>query len=226
MAQSTRSKLDIANEMLINVNERPRTTLSGAIGDRINSALRQAITDINTLNDWSWLRETNTANKWVNEEAQLPVFQRILAVKWREQKNRRRHPLKFLSHDVFDEQPKTAYNSSQPQRPRFYTVLGDYKIAVTPYPTDTTEQARVEFDFITFVDVPDKESGKFSIPEEYLDLLLHRATAVFALTHLSDYQLAGTFNQGYESLAQRMRDKDRGIPAGGINLFRPVHGNK
>ena len=225
MAQSTRSKLDIANEMLINVNERPRTTLSGAIGDRINSALRQAITDLYTLNDWSWLRQTGKASKWVDEEAHFPVFQRLLAVKWKEQKNKRRHTLKFLSHDVFDEQPKVGYDSSQPQRPRFYTILDNYKIGVTPYPTDTIEQSRIEFDFIGFIYVPTQEGGKFSIPEEYLDLLLHRATAVFALTHLSDYQLAGTFNQSYESLAQRMRDKDRGIPAGGINLFRPRHGN-
>jgi len=224
MAQSTRTKLQLANDVLLNINERPRNNLQGAFGDRINNAIRSAVNEVNTLNDWSWLRRQQTATSWQDEVAQLPVFQRLFSVKWKENSGfKRKRPLKYVSRDVFDDMPKDSYDSNNPQRPRWFTILDDKTVGVAPYPTDSAERARILFDFVRFTGIPSQDNGTFEIPEEYMQLVEYRTSAILAQNHLGDLQLAGTFSQQFEALAQRLRDRDRGVPAEGINMFRPRH---
>lgn len=221
MAQSTRTKLQVANDVLLKINERPRNSLQGALGDRINNALRTAVNEVNTLNDWSWLRREVQAQSWANEVATLRPFQRLQAVKWQEQNFRRRWPLQYVDPQTFDFLAKDSYDSNNPQRPLWYTILRDKEVGIAPYPTDAAERGRILFDIIIFTGIPSNDSSTFDIPEEYLELVTYRAAAILAQEHIGSLEMAGTFNQSFEALAQRLRDRDRGVPSGGINMFRP-----
>lgn len=223
MAQSNRTKLDVANQVLLNVNERPLKSISGALGIRIESAIREAIYEIDTLNDWSWLRKEYKTLNWQSEFADLNVsFQRIIDVKWQPPNgNGRKIALQFIPLDEFDYVYKVSYNSNNPQRPRWWTIGRDKNIGVAPYPTDQTEQERLTFDVVGFTGIPSSDSATFNMPEEYLELVVIRASAIFALTHLGDTATAGTFSQSFEAHVQRLRDRDRHIPTEGINIFKP-----
>ena len=222
MAESTRTKLDIANQILLNVNERPVKSLTGALGIRLNTSIRSAVNELNTLNDWSWLRQESSALSWTNEYAQLPTFQRIVDVKWLPDDGfNRRIPLEFITQDTFDNMRKVGYDHNQPARPRYYTIGADKQVGVAPFPTVQTEKDKILFYYIGWTGIPEADSENFAIPEDYMEMVLMRASALFALTHLGDSGLAGTFSQAFEALAQRLRDRDRNIPSGGVNMFRP-----
>ena len=223
MAESQRTKLEVVNQVLLNVNERPLNSISGALGIRIESAIREALYEVDTLNDWSWLRRDIQTQTWNNEFADLGVsFQRIVDVKWMPDDGyRRRIPLHFLTLDEFDYIWKSSYDSTSPQRPRWWTIGRDKQIGVTPYPTDNTERNKIIFDVITFTGIPANDTSTFNMPEEYLELVVIRASSIFALTHLGDTATSGTFAQAYEAHAQRLRDRDRHIPSGGVNMHKP-----
>ena len=223
MAQSTRRKLDIANDALVMINERPLKSLQGALGIRVNSAIRQALFEIDTMQDWSWLRREQNAFTWTNEFASVSeAFQRVVDVKWEPSNgNGRRIPLRFLPKDEFDYIEKVAYDSNNQQRPHFYTISKDKEIGITPYPTDFTEQSKIYFYFIGWTPLPPSETSFFNMPEEFLELVTVRSAAILALTHLGDSGMSGTLAQSYEAQVQRLRDRDRGVPTEGNNMFRP-----
>lgn len=223
MAQSTRTKLDVANQVLLNVNERPLNNIQGSpFGIRLEYALNQALNEIDTLNDWSWLYRTTTSLTWTNEFANLEPFQRILDVRWLPTNgNLRRMSLNYLPRDQFDWMEKTSYDSNNPQRPVWWTIGDDKSIGVNPYPTDTLERVKIEFRYVGFTTLPANDQGTWPMPEEYLNLVVMRASAIFALTHLADANTAGTFSQAFEAQAQRLRDRDRTIPSEGVSMFKP-----
>jgi hypothetical protein len=219
--QSSSTLLDVVNDLLGMVGERRVTSLASPTALLAKSAVKNALNDIATVHDFSWLRVTIPAISWTGNKALLGDIIRVWSVV-SGTASLGFSPLNYVTPDVFDTLDTTqSYNSTTtPGYPYWWTKQGFNEVLVSPYPTDSTEQAKVLFRVTKAFDLPELTTDKLPLPEQYITLLKYRAASDFALEHLDDAQLASQFMARYETMTQRVRSRDVLIPATGYTMRR------
>lgn len=205
--------LNVCNVILLNCGERPIVNTNNTMGIRIKSVIRSALTDVQTLYDWSWSRKMVTASSWSGNVATVENVQRLKAV----------HYVSTYGEYQVKYEPFNSLRrrSLSVGRPNYYSVIDEEHFAVLPYPDTVDTQNSVLFDIIQWTDPPINDSDVFvDIPNAFLDLLIKRGSGMFATQHNNDLALAQAFNTEYEALAQRLRDRYRNTPSDGLNMYR------
>lgn len=223
MVSSTKTLLSVANEVLLNVNERPKYNLNNTLGNRVKACVSDAVVEVCSLNDWSWSISLIPALSWGDDTATLPDnVQRVLNVYWITPLGNKCR-LSYVSPTEFNLIHRVGYSTvlNVGSYARFWTAGDGYnQVRAMPYPTDGVTQASIQFQVVSWVAAPTLDSGLFSMPDEFVSLVTKRATALFCTRHLGDPSLGAHFNTEYEALAQRLRDRMQRIPPSGYNIYR------
>lgn len=223
MATSTSTLLEVANRVFLNANERTLTALTPLIGQQVKECIRAAYYKIMREGEWLWTQQKGAASSWSSEVATLPSnTQRIKMVSWQnDDTDYILIPLTFLTRPEFDAYVLDTYNSTTlPGRPLYWT-LTDYNIArVNPYPGDATERAKVLFYYQTIPSFPSSDSTTFSLPEDFIPLLVLIATAMFIKRHSDDAGLARNFEEEYQIEMIQLRARQMLVPNNSFNLYR------
>lgn len=218
---STSTLLDVGNSVLTNVGERPQVTLNNTLGSIVKESISDALVELSVLNDWQFTRALVLAESWSNDTANLTAnVNRVRKVYW--DKQRGYYSLPFIPLEEYLTYSLESFNTDTLTNvPRCWTYgSGFNEIRVNPYPTDSTQQARVLFEVQTFIALPSTETNTFSLPEAFVNLVKLRASATFALRHLSDTALQSQFSRLYETALTQMRNRGMGLPSSGYNLYR------
>lgn len=212
MSQDT--LLNCCNRILLNCGERPILTTNSTTGIRVKNALRTAFTDVQTLYDWSWMRVEVTAVSWSNAVAKIENMQRLKSVIYRGTNGCNR----VLSSEPYLQATRKRVYVGKPET---YALINATDVMVNPYPTTVDEKAKVVFLIVPWLSIPSTDDATFSIvPDAFIDLLIERASAMFAAQFTNDLSLTQVFNSNYETLAQRLRDRYRNVPTDGLNIYR------
>ncbi|RMH43024.1 MAG: hypothetical protein D6694_07465 [Gammaproteobacteria bacterium] len=208
--------LELANNVLLSVNERPLPNLNGLQGTQLKTCITYALNRTSQLNDWDFLSESRNANVWAGSIATLDTdVQRIKGVYWRVPLGggaSRRIAIPFMQTPEF---LALAHNQSFDSTlsvgtyPSRYTTVGWNRFQFNPYPIDTIGQNAIEFDIIRFLQIPVNDNGVFTCPDFFIPLIQKLASAEYARNHLEDTSLANSFTMLWESEAQTLRDRHR-----------------
>lgn len=201
--------LDVCNRALLNIGERPIVNTANTLGSRVRNVVSEAFAEVQTLYDWSWLCKTIQASSWVGNSATIPNVQRIKSVYYRPVSTYGLEKITYLSTEEFNYYaPQVLSGNSSP---KFYTTDGSDKILLLPYPNTLDTQANLFLDVVLWLDIPSTDDGLFvGVPEQYINLVVKRASGMLAVRQLGDAGLASSFNNEFEVLAQRLRDRNRG----------------
>ena len=218
MATSTSTRLDVGNAILLNFNERTVPALTGQMGSQLLNVITTALNAISDASDWLFLQDKINAVSWNSNLATLPTnTSRVKQVSYQPTSGGYLN-LDFVAEPEFDQRLPVSYATGN--RPTRWT-FDDYNIIrVDPYPTTTTEQARIWFYIQTYLTLPTSDSGVFSMPEQFVPLLIRRCNAEYALRHSGDAGLASAFTVEYQDTLKALRSRHMIAPGQAINLYR------
>lgn len=218
MANSTSTRLDVGNAILLNFNERTVPALTGQMGSQILNVITTSLNAISDASDWLFLQDKINAVSWTSNLATLPTnTSRVKQVSYAPT-NGGYLNLDFVAEPEFDQRFPVSYTSGN--RPTRWTYEDYNIIRLDPYPTTTLEQGRIWFYIQTYLTLPANDLGVFAMPEQFIPLLIRRCNAEYALRHSDDAGLAGAFNLEYQDSLTAMRGRHMIAPGQGINLYR------
>lgn len=222
---SATTLLGCVNRVLELIGERRVTSLSSPIATLTKNIITDQVNEMSTVHDWSWTRDRITATSWVLQTATLSNITKIWSVVAGDATAGYRDA-SFLEKNVFNTQSITAYDYvTYPYgSPRYWTIRNYIEVDVNPYPSDSSSQARVFFDVTRLITPPTLATQVFTIPEQFLPLVIYRAAAILAIAHLNDEATAAQMMNIYELFAQRARQTDGIHPARGLTMRRNGRG--
>ena len=216
MATSTTTYLEVANAVLLNMNERTVPALTGMLGTQLKNTIRSALNALADSSNWIWLDDTVNASSWSGSHAILDTnVSRVRAVSW--SGGIAYIPVDFVDRQQFDYRQIVAY--SNVARPLRWTYVDQNIIALNPYPTTSDEQAKIWFYVQRNLSLPTSESGVFGMPEQFVELLILGATAMYALRHNEDSAMANAFNVEYQDKLTVYRNRHSTAPAQHVNMY-------
>jgi len=219
------SKLDLVNRVLDSVGERRVTATTGALALIVEDCIQLAIDEIATSALWNVTRQFTVANSWLDTLASLSTDEvyKVTAVTTQNNAvsaNPFKQPARFVSMEEFDRIPKRAWTGANAGVVRYWTYYqGTGQIACTPYPDDAASQAQVFFEYHTIPTVPSTDNGTYTMPDRWMRMVELRASAIFALKHLSNDKLHTIYNREYAQLKQNLLQGDTGFPPGGYTMY-------
>lgn len=222
---STTTLLGAVNRVLELIGERRVTSLTSPIATLTKNIITDQVNEMATVHDWSWTRDRITATSWVLQTATLSNVSKIWSVVGGDATYGFRDAA-FLEKNVFNTTSMTSYDYvTYPYgAPRWWTIKNYLEVDVNPYPSDSSSQARVFFDVTRLIIPPTLSTQTFSIPEQFISLIIYRAAAVLAIAHLNDEATAAQMMNIYEMYAQRARQTDGLHPARGLTMNRRGRG--
>lgn len=208
MATSTSTLLEVCNDVLLGVNERPLANLSSTIGLQVKAAVRQALRTICLDGTWNWLEDRVNASSWTGNTATLPTtVVRVHDVSIL-QSNRYLTIPYVQTRNEFEENVVYSYSDTT-TRPFAWYADEPNIIRVNPYPTTVAAQNLIFFNVINYTDIPSGDSGLFAIPETFIPALTVRAKAEFSLSRSEDLNLFSTYMGLYEKELTQLRANTR-----------------
>lgn len=226
MATSTSTLLQVANRAFLNANERQLTTLVAAtapIAQQMLECIRAAYYKIQREGVWLWTQNKAVAASWSSETATLSTaVQRVKMVVWQNADTESIEiPLTFLSRPEFAMYVLDSYNSTtEPGRPLYWTLTDYNLVKVNPYPNDATERAKVFFYTENIPTFPATDGATFSMPEDFIPLLVLLTTAMYIKRHSDDTALARNFEEEYMVEMVQLRQRQMLIPGNSFNMYR------
>lgn len=214
MATSTTTLLQAVNRVLLNLNERPIPDTTTLIGQKTVQALETALNDISEAQDWQFSEERLSSVTWSGNEVTLPdTVQRVEEVSYNSGTFGDIRIL-YVHPDNFTRYPSNSYSTGG--RPIYWTHKDYNVVKVTPYPTSPTEQSKIFFRVQNRLTIPASDNATFGIPEQFISLLVRKASSLMARRHLEDEQLARAYEAEYlESLAQlKIKNSGRHVKYG------------
>lgn len=204
---STKTFLEVANEVLLMAGERPTTSLtSNPVARKVASVLKESVLEIALLDDWAFTRERINALSWVGGKADLGDVQRIVGV------NYGKHPVLYLDPIDFD----IRIGVGAP----VWTVDGYGSVRVSPEPLTGEDQLKYTFEVIKALVTPEDDNDTFPLPDRLMPLVTKRSLYLFVLRHLDDASLAAQYNNEFEMMVQLLRNRERYRPRGAANMYR------
>lgn len=217
-AQSTSTLLQVANDVLLGIGERPLINFGSNLGLKVKSVVNTAFYDVIELDDWSWLIDKRNADGWDGNKAIINNRRRLYKVEHRPSPTEAFKSIPYFIPPIFDKYPITGYSDTNTY-PLKYTIGSELSVALNPYPVTTDEQVKIWFTAVDAPIPPSTVGGLFPMPERFVELLKKRALYYMAIRHLDDMQLARAFNDEYEVNARRLRDTERSHEVGVLNMF-------
>lgn len=225
----TTTKLDLVNRVLDSAGERRVTATTGALALIVEDCIQLAIDEIATSANWSCLQVKQAAESWSEPVATLSTDEvyRVRGVSTRNDSTS--YPFdvtaKFCSQEEFNQMVKYSWTGANTDLVRYWTYyVGDNTVRVNPYPADDDAKASVLFEFYTIPTVPSEDNGTYSPPDRWMRMVELRASAIFALKHLSNDKLHTIYNREYMELKRRLLANDTGLPSGGYSMYRGNRG--
>lgn len=216
MAQSTTTLLEVANAVLLNVNERQVSTLVNNQGQQLKNAISATLRKISNESNWPWLEDIITGT-WTGNLVTLPTtVASIKGVYWTGT-SARALLVGWLSRELFSRYQLTSYASGG--RPLWWTMEDYNSFRVNPYPTVGSEQDKVTAFVYSNLALPSTDSSVFSIPEHFIDVLILGATALYAARHMEDDKLYQLFMTEYQMGMNIMRSRHYSTPGKNMNLY-------
>lgn len=221
MSVSTSTRLEVTNRILLNCNERPLTTTSSVlIGTQVVEVIRAAYYKLMRESEWLWTQEKINATSWSGKAAILPSnVQRVKMVSY-ENEDGINFPLNFQDLYVFDQQLLETYSSTSYGRALYWTAKDVQTIWVNPYPGDATERARIWFYVNQIPTFPTLDSSTFSVPEDFIPILVLMGTGMFVKRHGEDLNLARAFEEEYLAELMQLRARQMLTPNNSFNLYK------
>jgi len=222
------SKLDLVNRVLDSAGERRVTVTTGALALIVEDCIQLAIDEIATSANWQDLLSKTVAASWSSEVATLSASEvyRIRGVTTRNTSTT--YPFEstaaFVSQEEFQRLVKYSWEDANIDIVRYWTYSGSGSVKVNPYPANAGAQATVYFEYYTIPTVPSTDNGTYSPPDRWMRMVELRASAIFALKHLSDDKLHTIYNREYMELKRRLLANDTGLPSGGYSMYRGNRG--
>lgn len=216
IVSSTKTFLEVANDVLLMAGERPIASLaSNPVARKVASCLSEAVLEIAILDDWSFTRDRISAISWSGDTANLGDVQRVIKVLYGDVASGLRN-LRYLDSTLFDGVPvggSVGYSGG-------WAVAGYGAVRLRPEPTTDEEKNKIKFDVIRALVPPKQDSDRFPLPDRFMPLVTKRALYLFVLRHLDDTALAAQYNNEFEIMVQLLRNRERYVPRGSANMYR------
>lgn len=222
MATSTSTLLTVCNRILLNCNERTISdTSSTLIGQQVRECVRSALISLCKFGEWTWTNDRVTASSWSAQVATLGTdVHRIKAVSWQNADvDSILIPIKFATRGVFDQYVLEAYTDDV-GKPRYWTLIDYNVVHVNPYPNNAEQRAKIFFYVNRWYTIPSTDAGTFSIPEEFISMLVLNATAHFIKRHMDDPNISRSFEDEYIAELTQARARQMTIPGQAWNMYR------
>ena len=220
MTDSTSTRFDIVNRVLRMVGERPvELTDSSSTITKCEEAIKNALSDIQGLADWTFLRVFTGADSWNNEEATLERCNKLYHISYT-------YPVggSYVIPQIqtvdFYRYGFTSFPSSGQSYPSYFAVKDDKVYLFNPYPETVEDRARVVFHYQVNLEFPSLPGGFFNMPERFISLLCYKAAYHMALTHLADMESANSFLTLFGTQATVQLARDSVISPQNANMFR------
>lgn len=217
MATSTITLLQTVNRILLNINERPLADTTTLMGQKVKDCIETALTDIAEAQDWRFAEEVLASVSWTGNEVTLGTdIQKVEEVFYADS-SFGYIPLQYLHRDSFDRYPTSTYTSG---RGLFWTDVDYNRVRITPYPTTAPEQAKILFRVLKRITLPQTDSSFFSVPDQFVLLMVRRATELMARRHTEDLALAQAYGDEYRESLQQLKQKNAGRHVKFQNAYR------
>jgi len=204
--------LQAVNDVLLQVGERPTSSLQSVVGRKAVLAIEAALVDINVASDWVFKKLATPISQQVQETFTIPGLERIDAVHYRNPNTGRETPLQAVPVEQLRGVYKTLSGI-----PQAYATVGDDSIIILPYPTEAN--SIILYGTRSIV-APAGAEELIDIPDRYYPLLLSRALYHMLITHLADTQAANVKNQEFLTLVARFIQKESSASRSGRNMYR------
>lgn len=219
MATSTSTLLEVTNRILLNANERTLSNTTPLIGQQVKECIRSALYQMTKLGEWTWTQDKVNASSWSSQAATLATTtQRVKGMSW-DNGDGILIPIQHISRPLFDGYELEAYTDDT-GRPNYWTTIDYNVIHVNPYPNTANERAKIWFYINKYITLPSTDGSTFDMPEEFTNLLIVGATALFYKRHMDDIQVAQAFENEFVVELQQARARQMTLPAQSFNLYK------
>lgn len=224
----TTTKLDLTNRVLDSVGERRVTVTTGSLALIVEDCIQLALDEVATSANWQDLLQTTVAASWSDEVATLSTNEEYRVRGVMTKNTSTSYPFKtgaqFISNEVFDRHVLYSWTGANTDIVRYWTFGGTGTVKCLPYPADDASKATVFFEYYTIPTVPSTDGGTYSMPDRWMRMVELRASALFALKHLSNDKLHTLYNREYMELKRKLLANDTGFPSGGYTMYRGSRG--
>ncbi len=219
MAISTTTLLEAVNTILRNVGERTASsTTATAAAEKAKTFMDEAWLDHQYFVDWSWQRDEFTPTSWDSEKVTFSELKRITSVRWDNDSNI--NPIAEVDYTTFYNLGSLSTFTDNGGSPVKFCVIDEDTIAIEPYPTDVTGQARLSILGYKLHPLPASDTDTFDCPESHILTIIKKATAIMLQRHLGEVNEAQALEQDYLRKLQILSTKDVRTSVSGINMFR------
>jgi hypothetical protein len=207
-----RTLLEAVNDVLLQVGERPSSSLTNPVSRKAFLAIEAALNDINTANDWVFKKLAVPITQRTQERHTVPGLERLDRLHYRSPTTLRETLLRPMA-------PSELYGAYEVKAgiPEAYALVDDETIAVLPYP----EELSVIIVYGTkSILIPQGRDDLVDLPDRFYSLLLTRALYHMLATHLSDNAAASLKDQEFVVRVRQMIKKEAATTRQGRNLYR------
>lgn len=229
MTQSTTNLLSVVQQVLLNIGERPVTSLDAPRSNVIQKTLntiKDALREVEMMNDWTWMRDQRVATSWDLGAATVPNILRLYGVHYVPVSPgvaQLSYPIPQMSLENFQSYTYFPIVNSW-NYPTYFAYLDADTYLFNPYPVTIDQRNSIIFTVQAETLMPSAEIGVFGMPERYITLLINHTCYLMSIRHLNDASTANLFRTEVMQLLPTMIQRDAAVLPGTPNAFRRRHG--
>lgn len=218
-SQSTSTQLDVINEAVRNIGDRPFELEEEDTNFRnqCRFAVKTALFNFERDFDWQFMRRYTNALSWSGNEATLPDYTRLSEVSYVTNNG------SYLLSELFLEQYRrhVQFVTVSPlARPMYYAQQDAESILVTPAPSTVDEQNKVFFTYYAALKRPESDTDTFDIPENFIPLFVLKLAVELSIVHLSDQDSIAPLRAQYEESKRLAISRSQNISLRKANMYR------
>ena len=199
------SLLEATNIVIQESGGRKVATIDTSTGQKAARALTDTYNEILTTTDWRFTTKRVVPTSWNNDVATfVDGFQRALRVTHLDHFGRKKEVQQTDDGLYYDGTiaPGTM--------PKYWAVLSETTIGVTPYPETEEEQQKYDFTLVVNPVLPTKSQDEFQLlPDRFYPALIKGAAARFIKIELQDMNTSQMFEQEYRRMIYTLQQRER-----------------
>jgi len=220
MSTSTETQLTCVNKLLTAISEPEVSTTSETTSSKkAKEYLRQALLEVSTVLDWSWLTTTitGTSLSWSSEKGTLLGVRTLHWIKYKST-NGDFVEIPSVKLEDFYVQALTSYDTIDSTYPERYSWTDD-TVRFNPYPSTSDTRNQLHFCVTNNFTQPILDSINIAMPDRFVNAALQKALANLALIHEHDQDKSQLHERNYQVVIQRLMSQERSIDHRVINLY-------